>query len=108
MFQEDLSIFLKDFAENAVFTLSDNTTLSIKGIFDEAYYNPQLGEIDLDASQPRLTCISAEIAAVKKNDTVLIPANTAMGRNTEKIYTVFRIQPDGTGISMVVLSDDYS
>jgi hypothetical protein len=96
----DLQIFVDEFGSDCVFTVgSTGGTLSIKGIFDNAFYNPMIGEVNLESSQPRLTCIESQITDVAKNDTVKITDNF----KGEIDYIVASIQPDGTGMAILEL-----
>lgn len=97
MFTEDLSMFLKDFGQNVIFTLADNTTLPINAIFDENYINAFLGGTELQATKPVLTCISVEVTAVKRADKVLINNET---------YNVLKnpyAAPENPGFSLIEL-----
>lgn len=91
----DNSIFLSDFGQDAVFTLQSGNQITVQAIFDNSFYNAQIGEIDLETTLPRLTCVESDILEVKDKDTVLVN-----GKN----YKVLRIQPDGTGMAVVVLA----
>ena len=98
MFQENLSIFLKDFGENVVFTLADNTTLPINAIFDEAYVDAKLGGFELQSVKPVLTCVSVEVQQVQRGDKVLI---------RQELYNVLKnpyAAPDNPGFTLIELA----
>lgn len=99
---EDLQIYVKTFGKALIFTLADGSTLSknhkgqpIKGIFDNAYFLQEIGDMDLDNTQPRITCVEADVAKVKKEDTVRIDGI---------LYDITRNpQGDGTGMCVIPL-----
>ena len=102
MFQEDLHIFVDEFGENISFTLSDNTILNtyddekpLKGIFDNTFLNAELGNVMMPMPNPTLTCVTADITAVKLGDIVTV----------ENInYSIsYEPQPDGTGMTLLEL-----
>lgn len=102
MLNEDLHAYVKTFGKDIIFTLADGTTLNtdsqgqpLKGIFDNAYFLVEIGDMDLDNTQPRLTCVEADVTNVSKEDTVEIDGVT---------YEVTRKpQPDGTGMCQIPL-----
>lgn len=55
---ENLDIFLDtdDFAIRATLRLQDGRERVVRAIFDDPYLNAELGEYELDTTQPRLTC----------------------------------------------------
>ena len=99
---EDLQLYVKTFGKALIFTLADGSTLSknakkqpIKGIFDNAYFLQEIGDMDLDNTQPRITCVEADVIKVKKEDTVKIDGI---------LYDVTRNpQGDGTGMCVIPL-----
>lgn len=103
MVKENLHIYTRTFGKDIKFTLADGSIidtgadgLPLKGIFDNAYFLQEIGDVDIDNTQPRLTCVMADVAKVKKEDTVEIEG---------ALYDVTKDpQPDGTGMCVVVLS----
>lgn len=84
------------FAIPAVIHYQAGGTKSITVIFDEAYFNAQLGEYDADASDPRITGKEVDLKAVRRYDRVAIAG---------KEYDVIgSCQPDGTGMAVVKLA----
>lgn len=68
---EDLNAFfdVDDFATVATFTsASGQVTRLVRGIFDEPYFDKQLGEYVQDAGDPRLTCKESDAYGLKKHD----------------------------------------
>ncbi len=99
---DDLQLYVKTFGKALIFTLADGSTLNknskgqpIRGIFDNAYFLQEIGDMDLDNTQPRITCVEADVAKVKKEDTVRID---------EILYDITgKPQPDGTGMCVIPL-----
>ena len=101
---EDLYAYVRTFGKDIVFTLAgsgsnilntDSQGQPLKGIFDNAYYSQEIGDMELDNTQPRLTCVEADVTNVSKEDTVLIDGIT---------YEVTKKpQPDGTGMCQIPL-----
>lgn len=82
-----------DFAEPFTFSRSG---LTINAIFDDEF----LVVIDgVESSRPIITVADSDIAGIKHADTF-----TRTG--TSIIYNVIGIQPDGTGMTMIILSQD--
>lgn len=96
---DDLGAFLDvdDFAIEAVVTPQEGADFSVRGIFDDPYLNAQLGEYELDTTQPRLTCKeSAVLGKVSRGDMVEIDGR-AFDVLTEP-------QRDGTGMAVLMLA----
>jgi hypothetical protein len=68
----------------------------IRGVFDEPYFNAQLGEYEVDATQPRLTCKAGDVADLRDRDQV-----TIKGQN---YYLLSNPQEDGTGMAVLALA----
>jgi hypothetical protein len=100
------------FSSAAVFQLSDSTA-TIKGVFDDGYYNAALGENILEGATPRLTVL---MDATGKNILDVngdnVPFNAAGGIVRETpltlnggTYSVLQVQPDlGTGMAVIDLA----
>lgn len=95
---DDLDAFLDtaDFAVLATVTLHDETTRSVRGIFDDPYLNAQLGEYEMDTSRPRFHCKEADVIGVLRGDQVEIA-----GRMFDVLTSA---QPDGTGMAILELA----
>lgn len=87
MFVEPLSPFMADFAQTC--TVAGAT---VKGIFDNDYADP----MGMVGSTPSLLAASAEVASAVLGTTVVINAIN---------YTVAKIQPDGTGLTRLLLQE---
>ena len=101
--REDLHTYTKTFGESIKFTLAKGSIIDkgsdekpLNGIFDNAYFLQEIGDIDIDNTQPRLNCVLSDIERVKKEDSVEING---------VIYDVVRDpQPDGTGMALLILA----
>lgn len=96
---ENLNEFLSadDFGDEAVFTITGGTVLpAITGILDELFLMAEIGEYDLESTQPRFVCKTVDVNQVSRGDTVVINGLT---------YDVLgNPQDDGTGLSVVILA----
>lgn len=101
MFPEDLSPFfnLAEFATLAVFELPEGGTREVIGIFDNAYFAPEVGETVLDSTQPRFTCPQSSLSGVERGCFVAIAGAH---------YSVKSLQPDGSGTAVVALHHEDS
>ena len=99
---ENLYSYVRTFGEVITFTLPKGTIIDkdtqgqpLKGIFDNAYFLQEIGDMDIDNTQPRLTCVEADVTNVSKESTVEINGVT---------YEVTKKpQPDGTGMCQIPL-----
>ncbi|MFA7658776.1 MAG: hypothetical protein WCY19_05025 [Candidatus Gastranaerophilaceae bacterium] len=101
MFQENLYVFVNDMGKDLEFTLSDGVILNkdingnqLKGIFDNSYVDRNLGNMIIPTESPMLTCVSADIITVKKNNAVLINSDN---------YNISNIRPPSDGMSILEL-----
>lgn len=100
----NLHSYVKAFGVDLVFTLDSGETLDkdtegqpLKGIFDNAYFLQEIGDMDIDNTQPRLTCVEKDVTKVSKEATVLINGIT---------YEVTKKpQADGTGMCQILLCE---
>lgn len=100
----NLHSYVKAFGVDLVFTLVSGETLDkdtegqpLKGIFDNAYFLQEIGDMDIDNTQPRLTCVEKDVTKVSKEATVLINGIT---------YEVTKKpQTDGTGMCQILLCE---
>lgn len=100
----NLHSYVKAFGVDLVFTLKSGETLDkdtegqpLKGIFDNAYFLQEIGDMDIDNTQPRLTCVEKDVTKVSKEATVLINGIT---------YEVTKKpQTDGTGMCQILLCE---
>lgn len=97
---DDLDAFLQldDFAIEATVTPRGGVPRQIKGVFDEPYFNAQLGEYEADASQPRFTCKAEDVADLQKDDDLQIGG--------QAYFLTTDPQEDGTGMAVLELVRD--
>lgn len=90
-FAEDFTVFFKasEFASNA--TLAG---LAVTGVFDAAYESGAVGLSGMSSTQPGYTLASASVPAGVVGQ-LLVQAGVS--------YTVVEHQPDGTGVSVLLL-----
>ncbi|NBV43267.1 hypothetical protein EBR96_10960, partial [bacterium] len=71
---ENLDAFFStdDFAQTVTITPQTGDPFEVPGIFDDPYLNAELGEYDMDATQPRIWCKEAEVSSVKMGDQVTL------------------------------------
>lgn len=98
---ENLDDFLGEdtaggFSTSVVIQYQGGGTRTASVIFDDPYFNAQLGEYEADASQPRISGKATDLALVRRGDTVTVAS---------KVYDVLTsAQPDGTGWAVVMLA----
>jgi len=93
-FPEDLDVFFSDL-EFADVVSGRPDGKPFKAIYDEGFFDPEAGETVLDTTQPRLTCPTADLTGITRKTVLTVKGQT---------FTVIKIQPDGTGMSVVLLS----
>lgn len=98
---EDLDTFfdVDDFATTATFTRDGGqASPPVRCIFDDPYFDKQLGEYSGTEGDPRITCKAVDVAGVKKHDECVIASMP--GRK----YTVIHDPKfDGTGTCVVYM-----
>lgn len=94
----DLDTFLNDdeFAEKFVFSRSGST---IKCIFDDAFAAAVEGGQGVETSQPQVVARDSDITGIVQGDTLTRVSNSV-------VYKVIKPMPDGTGMTLVLLSQD--
>ncbi|GJQ59783.1 MAG: hypothetical protein D8M57_13215 [Candidatus Scalindua sp. AMX11] len=90
----DLDTFL-DSDEFAVDITYNSGT--IQGIFDNAFLEDQQDDVDIETLQPQVTVKTSDVSGLAHGDTMTIDS---------VVYNVIGIQPDGTGLTNVLLSQD--
>lgn len=93
-FAEDLTVFFADFGVTA----TPNAGAAVTVIFDRAHVETLGGVIS--GTQPVALVASADVSAWVPNSTTVVISGAASGNGT---YTVRDIQPDGTGLSTLIL-----
>lgn len=84
------------FATPAIVRFQDGTRKPINVIFDDPYFNVELGEYEADASQPRITGKETDLLRVRKGDLIKVDDTT--------YEAITSYQPDGTGMAVVQLA----
>lgn len=95
---DDPREFIDDFADVVTIAPKGRAPFDVLGIFDEKYLNAAAGEFDMAAARPRLTCVAADVAGLKKYTSVLI--------NKTPYYFDHDPHPDGNGMAVVFLALD--
>lgn len=94
MLDDPLSVFVApgDFGQPVV--VHTRPAKTINAIFDEAFMDPTVGELVMDARNPRLTCVEADAAGIERGTRVTVGT---------KEYEVKTVEPDGTGMCLITL-----
>ncbi len=92
--RDDLDLFLNidEFAETITYKGAP-----IKGIFDNAFVVDSQDGVEVETVQPQVIAKTSDISTLVHGDTMTI---------SSVVYNVVGIQPDGTGITIVLLSQD--
>jgi hypothetical protein len=93
--EENLDVFFSGLDRvTAVFNTSSGTK-SVIGYFDNAFYDTSVGDVVLDATQPRLTCKAIDVKGVARGDSVKIKG---------VVFSVVKTEPDDSGTTSVCLA----
>lgn len=84
------------FATPAILISQAGGRKTVSVIFDDPYFNAQLGEYEADASQPRITGKECDLVDVRRGDLVKV--------NGQTYEALKSYQPDGTGMATVELA----
>ena len=89
---EDFDVFFQtgDFATAAVWSVGSAT---VNGVFDNEF---ALGLGLMDSSKPVFVCSAADMPTAAQGQTLVINSTT---------YTINDVQPDGTGLLVLQLSE---
>lgn len=101
-FTEDLDLFLEtdDFASVLTLFPGEAGEVAINGIFDREYFAAEVGsEVDVVSAQPMIRCRDVDVSAVVQGSGVKVGSVD---------YHVVDIQPDGTGITDLILHEGTS
>lgn len=95
---DNLDDFLQmdDFAVQAVIVQGGVTRPAIPCIFDEPYLNAQIGEFEMDSSQPRIHAKEADLIGVRRGATCTVAGKTYAVMDAPK--------PDGNGMAILKLA----
>jgi len=86
---EDLAPFFADFAVDA--TVNGQ---AVRGIFDNGFASAEVGLVGMSSSRPMLTLPTAGLSADPVGQTAVVGGTS---------YLVAAHQPDGTGVSTLML-----
>ena len=98
---ENLDDFLQTdddggFANTAVIHFQTGGSRTVKAIFDDPYLMSEIGEYDVDTSQPRLNGKEVDFAGVTRGDTVTVTGET--------FDILTSPQADGTGWAIIKMA----
>tara|TARA_R100000697_G_scaffold72682_1_gene85040 strand:+ start:1740 stop:2042 length:303 start_codon:yes stop_codon:yes gene_type:complete len=94
---QDLLNFFDTDAHGATATVSINgSASSISVIINKEYFAIAGESVDVDGTQPVVTCRSSDVTNIDTADTIAIDGTT---------FNIVNIQPDGTGITTLILQD---
>jgi len=90
----DLDIFLNEneFAVDITYQAA-----TIQGIFDAEFSSAVEGEIGIESTVPQVLVKTTDVPSVAHGQTMTINA---------VVYNIIAIQPDGTGMTLILLSED--
>lgn len=81
------------FAFPAVIQFRDGTSKTVPVIFDDPYFNAQIGEYEADTSSPRITGKEIDLSRVRRGDTIIVAGESYLAKAS--------VEPDGTGTAVV-------
>lgn len=81
------------FAFPAVIHSQKGWTRTINAIFDDPYFNSQIGEYEADTSSPRITAKESDVAGILRGDTIIVAGET--------FDVLASPEQDGTGTAVV-------
>lgn len=86
-----------DFAVEVVYTPSGGDAETISGIFDAEYTARNTATGEIETSAPQIQVATRDILSIAHDDTIVKSGTT---------YNVIGIHPDGTGMTVLILSED--
>lgn len=99
-YEDDLDIIFSDFAEDVVYAAQPKLPqdgATIRGIFDNRGQNVAIFDGQIEATGPQVTVKSSDVTGIKHGDTMTIRSKT---------WYIRGIEDDGTGITVLNLSED--
>ena len=94
---QDLENYFDTETHGTTATVTINGTgSSISVIINKEYFAIAGESVDVDGTQPVVTCRSSDVTGIDTADTITIDSVT---------YNIVNIQPDGTGITVLILQD---
>lgn len=97
-FTEDIDAFFDtdDFATAATYTPDGGSPSTVKGIFDDEYFDEVGGSVGIEGSQPRFMCKLEDVSDVSQGDALSVNGIS---------YQIVNVQKDGTGVVILVLEE---
>ena len=94
--EQAVFFYTDDFATTASYTPSGGSASTVNGIFDNEFFEVDpLSGVGVVSAQPRLFCTTADLPSGAASGDAITIDGTA--------YTVRVIQPEGTGVTTLVL-----
>lgn len=96
----ELAVFFEadDFAVTASYTPAGGSATNVNGIFDNDFFEAEAaGTVGIAYQQPRFMCATSDVANAADGDAIVINSVN---------YTIRVVQPDGTGVTTLVLEED--
>lgn len=90
----DLATFLNTNEFATSITYNSNV---IKGIFDDAYKGINMATGEIESTDPQVVVKTSDVSDIEHGNNLVISSTT---------YYVIGIQPDGTGLTTLILSKD--
>ena len=94
--QDLLNFFDTDTHGESASVSINGSASTIKVIINKEYFAIAGESVDIDGTQPVATCRSSDVTGIDTTDTITIDSVT---------YNIVNIQPDGTGMTMLILQD---
>jgi len=96
----DRAIFFSttDFASAATYTPTGGSAATVNGIFDNGYSEVDMGgQVAVASTDPQFTCATSDVSGAAEGDALTVSSVD---------YTVRRVEPDGTGVTVLFLETD--
>ena len=97
-FDDDLKEMLSSDEHGVTFFLSG---IKLEGIINNEFLSQEIGRVGYESTTPMLYASSVEIRNAKHGDAIKITKGKHKGN-----YKIKGVQPDGTGLSLLVLEND--
>ncbi len=94
--KENLDIFFKGPGSLLAEFKIGGQVVRVRGYFEDAFFDSSVGQVVLNSRQPRFMCKESDVAKVQRDMKVTVKGVQ---------YAVLEVQPDGTGVSTVLLAN---
>ncbi len=90
----DLDVFINadEFAVDVTYNAA-----TIQGVFDDEFSSAVEGEMGVESTVPQVTVKTSDVSSATHGETMTINSVN---------YNIIGIQPDGTGMTLILLSED--